>query len=161
TMIVLSAPAAALDVVFVSDSNGDKIFRCEDLNSDGDYNDANETTIWYDDAVGPFALSVGTGIRSGPDGTVYVCDSTEHYVLAMRDYNNDGDANDDGESWIFFDGRAGGNLSGVIMTSAQGLYYDPATRYWWIASANTTTGNDAILRVRDDDLDGNANGAGE
>lgn len=159
---LLGSTAHALEVLYVTDSGLDKVLRFADLNSDGDYQDAGEVTTFYDDTLGPYMLSANNGICTDPGGTIYVADSTEDCIFAMRDTNADGDANDAGETTIFFDGRAGGNGSGVLMTSAADLHYEAGNSTFWVASSNTTAGgNDAILRVHDLNADGDANDVGE
>jgi hypothetical protein len=157
------APAAAaqLPVLFVTDATNDKVWRLADLNADGDYNDAGEVANWYSDTGGTIALTNNVGCHNGPDGAVGISDTSEDSIVLFRDYNNDVDAQDDGEYSRFFDGRAGGNASGVLMISANSLTYDRASGAWYAASANTSTGNDAILRVIDLNNDGDANDAGE
>ena len=59
-----AAPAAAqgLAPTIVTDSAGDTIWACTDANADGDYNDAGELTIFYDDATGSITLTNNAGI---------------------------------------------------------------------------------------------------
>jgi hypothetical protein len=157
-----AASAFGLEVLFVTDSTNDKVYRCEDLNNDNDYNDPGEITEWYSDAIGPFVLTNNVGIASGADGVVYVSDTSEDSVFAFRDYNNDGDALDDGEPTRFYDGRAGGNADGTLLLSANSLVYDFNTGAVYAASANTgTTPPDAVLRLKDLNGDGDANDPGE
>ncbi len=159
----LSSSAFAGDVLLVNDSSADRVFRCVDLNNDGDYNDLGEVVDYYDDITGAFSLTNNNGIVCVPGGPTYISDATERYVLALRDTNNDGDALDPGEASIFFDGRPGGNADGVPMTSPQYLAWDPSTSSFFVATANTGTAGslDEILRLRDNNADGDANDLGE
>lgn len=163
--LLLALPAYALDPVYVTDTAGaagEAIWKLEDLNGDGDYQDAGEVVLFYDsEAAGMIPLGNNSGVQVAADGSVYVCDSTEDIILHLRDLDADGDASDAGEFSVFFDGRVGGNLSGVVMTSANNFCIDAAGRFW-VASANTGGGgNDAILRLEDADADGDANDLGE
>ncbi|MBK7642835.1 MAG: hypothetical protein IPJ19_07260 [Planctomycetes bacterium] len=90
-----------------------------------------------------------------------MCDSGEDIILRLEDLNADGDANDAGEFAVFFDGNPAGNLSGVVMASANNFCID-ATNRFFVATANTSGGgNDAILLLEDLNSDGDANDAGE
>jgi len=161
--ISLATPAFAQDILYVADSTNDKVWRLRDLNGDGDCNDPGETLDFYDDVAGAFVLSNNVGLAVGTDGTLYMTDTTEDVVLAMIDTNGDGDALDPGETRVYYDGRAGGNVDGVLMTSANSLWFDPTDGSIWIASANTGTAGtvDEILRIRDVNGDGDCNDAGE
>jgi hypothetical protein len=162
---LLLAPAATaqLPAVYVCDEGRDphdnvpgqpeRIWRCADLNADGDYDDASEIVAFYDETAGPFALQDDHRIVSRPDGTVFVVDRGVERIFAFRDANGDGDANDAGESRVFFDGFAGAN--------GNGLEFDPARGVWFVATSDSGTGSDAILRLVDTNGDGDANDAGE
>lgn len=141
-----------LDLLVV-DSSFDGVFRLSDQNQDGDYNDAGEITEFYSD-VGRITLTNPTSIVCATNGTVYVADSTVDIVLGLRDQNGDGDANDAGEYWVAFTSVT--SLSGIIMSSAQGLTVDALGRLW-VASSNSgspAVGNDAILLLEDLNGDG-------
>jgi sugar lactone lactonase YvrE len=118
---LLAPPAAAGDILYVADSDNNVVWRCVDVLNDGSYDQPGDVSVFYDDATGAFPLTNNVGIVWGPGGTVYVCDSTEDIILALRDLDGDGDALDMGEATIFFDGRAGGNADGVLMTSANSV----------------------------------------
>lgn len=161
----LAVPALALaqgplDVVFVSDSTNDLVWRLEDLDGDGTYHGPGETLEFYSPSVGSVPLSNNLGITRGTNGVVYVCDASTDVVLALLDLDGDGNCNAVGEHWVFFDGNPGGNASGVLMVSAQEVQATPDGRIW-VASANTTSGQDLIFYLQDLDGDGNANGPGE
>jgi hypothetical protein len=163
--LALAAPelahAQGLSTLFATDTTGDSIARLVDLDQDGNFNGTGEAKVFYDETMGGIALSNNSAIGMRSDGTVFVTDSTEDIVLALRDNNRNGDANDLGEASIWFDGRVGGNLSGIVMTSAQNIFCDGPQRIF-VASANAGSGGfDAILLLQDLNGDGNANGLGE
>ncbi len=163
-LLLALAPAATAQLVpvYVTDSTSDGVWRCNDLNGDGDYDDVGEVADFYNDALGGLSLTNNVGVVSRPDGTVYVCDTTEDKVFAFRDTNADGDANDLGEYRVFFDGQLGGNASGVVMPSASKLVFDDVNGAWYVVSANTgATGNDSVIRLVDFNSDGDANDLGE
>lgn len=144
--------------LLVADSGADAVWRLADFAQDGDYLGAGEVLPFYDDVLGGIALTNPTCIALGPGGTAYVADSTEDIVLALIDRNGDGDALDPGEHAVFFDA---GNLSGVVMASAQGIAVDALGAVYVATSNTSTSGNDAVLRLFDLDQDGDANDAGE
>ena len=153
--------AQGLQPAYVSDSFGDKIWLCQDGNSDGDFNDAGEVTAFYDDMVGPIALSSNQAIAIRPDGGLLVSDSTEDKVLLLLDLDGNGDAHGSGEATVFFDGDPLINLSGITMASARGMMVDSVDLVWVAVGDSGSGGRDMILRLQDLDGDGNANGAGE
>jgi hypothetical protein len=162
--VLLASGAHAGDVHFVTDSGTDRVLRCVDLPPfDGDLDDLNEVAVFYDDVTGTIPLSNNAGLVCEPGGAVYVSDSTEDILLRLADGNGNGDALDTGEAAIWFDGRVGGNLSGVLMNSANTFVLHPLEGAFYVASASTGTAGslDEILRLRDNDDDGDANDLGE
>jgi hypothetical protein len=147
-----------LDLLVV-DSTNDCVWRMSDFNQDGDYQDAGEIVSFYSDTIGSIALSNPTCIVAAPDGTVYVGDSTADIVLALRDQNGDGDANDPGEHRVFFDSAT--NAGGITMASVMGITVDAIGRLFLAVANAGTTGTDLILLLHDVDNDGDANDLGE
>ena len=143
--------------VLVVDSTFDGVWRLIDWNQDGDYNDANEATAYYSDTVGSVTLASPTCIVTGYDGTTYVGDSNVDLILAMRDDNGDGDANDAGEHRVFFDGS---NVAGLVMASIGGITVDRLDRVF-ASVANSSIGTDVIFLLEDLNGDGDANDTGE
>jgi hypothetical protein len=163
SVLLLQLPASAGEVHLVTDSGNDRVWRCVDLTGDGDLDDAGEVVVFYDDVSGTIPLSNNSGLVCDPGGATYVTDTTEDIILFLADGNANGNALDAGEAFIWFDGRAGGNLSGVLMTSANSLAIHALEGAFYVASANTGTAGtlDEILRLRDEDDDGDANDASE
>lgn len=152
--------------LFVADSSADGIWRLMDLDGNGDYNGPGEVISFYDNQGGPIAISSPVGIAAGPDGTIYVSDTSQVFILALLDANGDGDAMDTGEAWVFFDGTAagihGGNASGITLGLPNDLTVDAQGAVWVANAGNAITGgNDSIVRLQD--LGGlpGANEAGE
>lgn len=154
------APAQGANPLYVTDSTNDTVWRLEDLDQNGDFNAAGETSVFYDDALGAITLTNNNGITLASGGRVFFTDSSEDICVLLQDLNDDGDALDGGEATVYFDGTAGGNLSGVVMTSAANLFVDDQDVVW-IASSNTSSGNDAIIRLEDLSDDGDCNDVGE
>ena len=162
----LAAPSlCATEIVFVADTSDDRIYRLEDLDLNGAFNDPGEVSVFYDNAIGSLPMSKPNGVVVAPDGTVFVADKDTKTVLALRDMDHDGTALGAGEAWVFFDGNPGGNPAGIHMVAAFGLTLDDLGQVW-VAASNLTSsgsivGDDMILVLEDIDHDGNANGVGE
>ncbi len=145
--------------LLVVDSTFDGVWRLSDLNQDGDYNDAGEVNVYYSDASG-IALTNPSCITVADDGTAYVADTGVDIVLALRDLNGDGDANDPGEFTQVFTSNGPG---GITMASAQGITVDALGRVY-VAVANAGSppvGSDMILRLEDLNADGDFDDLGE
>jgi hypothetical protein len=101
---------------YMADFQYDAIYRFKDLDSDGDAMDAGESTTWF---VSPAATTF-YDLAAAPDGTLYVTDGTPAltHVYALKDLNNDGDAQDAGESREVYS-ETGGNP--VVIDLARGL----------------------------------------
>ncbi len=163
-MAFLCAPALGqgLAQTLVADSSADTLFICTDANTDGDYDDSGEIVSFYDDVQGSITLGTNSSITVGPDGTLYMSDSNQDIILAMKDLNADGDALDTGEYWIFFDGDPTVNAAGVPAWSFQDIYCDANGRIWACNASVAAGGFDSILWIEDIDGSGNANdGANE
>ncbi len=160
-LLTLPLSAQGLLTSFVSDSFGDAIWLCQDLDQNGSYNEAGEISAFYDETIGGIALSSNQAILWRPDGGVLVSDGTEDIILELTDTNADNDANDPGEANVWFDGDPTQNASGITMASARNMWLDP-DGVLWVAVANSGGGGeDVILRLEDLDSNGDANGVGE
>lgn len=147
-----------LPAVFVTDSSSDNVWRLQDLNADGDYNDAGEIVEYYSDALGPFTLSNNNVVELGSDGTLYVGDTSNDAIYAMVDNDSDGECNDVGETRLFFDQT---NASGIDMSSIADLHAAADGRLWASNANNGGGGFDGVFWMRDGNNDGDANDAGE
>jgi hypothetical protein len=158
--VVPVLPFARTFDLLVVDSSFDGVWRLSDFNQDGDHDDAGEVAQYYSDLTpGGITLGNPSCIVTSPDGTAYVADSTNDIVLALRDQNGDGDANDAGEFRVFFTSIT--NASGITMAAAQGITIDALGRLF-VAVANAgTAGQDMILKLEDLDADGDADDVGE
>jgi hypothetical protein len=150
-----------LPILFGTDPDLDQVLLYRDFNDNGSFNDPGETVALYHDSLGSVALSDPDCVTASPDDTLYVGDSTEDIVLWLNDADENGTATQAGEHGVYFDGKPGGNASGVLMPHVTGV----AVRLLgsvWVSTANTSAGGvDAILRLQDLDADGDANDAGE
>lgn len=163
SLAVLTTAATAgepLAALYVTDASTDTVWHVQDLNFDGDYNDAGEVVPFYDDSVGPFTLSNNNTIAQGPDGTIYLGDTSSDLVYTMRDTNLDGDAHDAGETVIFFDGNPPNNLANIDMSSVSDLVWNGG-RLWGSNANNGGGGFDGVFWMQDMNDDGDANDLGE
>ena len=148
-----------LDVLLI-DNGDENVWRLSDFNQDGDYYDAGEQLLYYDDLAFGDVLQTPTGIACSPTGTAYVCDSNRDIVLSLRDLNLDGDALDAGEANVFFDSAT--NASGIEMISANSIVVDQLGRIYVLsANSGTTLLGDVIIELQDLNADGDANDLGE
>ncbi|MBI4585350.1 MAG: hypothetical protein HY717_15150 [Planctomycetes bacterium] len=108
---VTAVPPAPGPYLLVADSSLDRIVRLQDRDNSGlvDPNTPGEVFIFYDDASPGPDLSTPSGMALGDGSAVFLLDGgTLDAVLALKDNNGDGDANDDGEFAIFYDDTSSG-----------------------------------------------------
>jgi len=150
-----------LTIVFITDPTLDQVFRCQDVNEDGDFNDIGETVLFYDGQVAPLGLTNPVALSADPNDQVFIGDSIDQRILVLRDNDDDGDANDAGEALLYFDGAPGGNASGVVMPQVTSITVRILGTVW-VTNANTNGSNaDTVIRLRDLNADGDANDANE
>lgn len=147
--------------VYVTDSSLDKVFHLADLNMDGDYLDAGEVVIFYDDTVGPLPLSNNSSLALGPYGRLYVADRGEGRVYVMLDSDGSGTAEAGGETSVFFDGDPLVNAGGLDVVAPTSVTVDAQNVLWLGEADQGGAGTDSVLRLQDLNLDGDANDAGE
>ncbi|MEM7579262.1 MAG: DNRLRE domain-containing protein [Cyanobacteria bacterium P01_A01_bin.80] len=99
--------------VFYGDGDTDSVYRLIDSNQDGDALDAGEANIWFSaDNANNFPLLTPNGLAQGNDGAIYIVEADTRstpngdFVYRTQDLNQDGDANDAGESSIWLDLKA-------------------------------------------------------
>jgi hypothetical protein len=150
---------------FVSDPELDTIFILHDDNpSNGNFWDVGEVAPLYVDTVGSVALSEPWCLTASADDTVYVGDHVEDIVLWLNDSDEDDDASVAGQHGVFFDGKPGGNASGIVMGHVNALTMQPGSTsavVWLVTSNTQASESDAIVRLEDLDSDGDANDLGE
>jgi hypothetical protein len=96
---------AAPAVTFAVDSTNREIFRFQDLDADGDYNEAGERTLFYGGRFSSVLAISGTEVFA-----VRVLAGSAQ-IVRLRDMNGDGAALDTGESTVWFSGTS---PSGVV-----------------------------------------------
>jgi hypothetical protein len=145
-------PFRASGDFYVADhgTSNESIFRFRDQNNDGDFQDAGEQTLFF----GPSAVyknMQGLTIHPG-DGSVWVCCSTADAVLRLQDLNGDGDANDAGESTVYYD-----NTGSVPITGPTAITFDDHGVLYLVNSGSS----DMVVRLMDGNNNGHANDPGE
>lgn len=149
-----SLAAAQLAEVMICDPINEQVYRCSDLNGDGDYLDTDETTLLLD-YVGLASFNpVSVEVRSeGGVPTIYAVVDFPDGLYRGRDLNLDGTVSSS-EVNFFFDSQAvyGQTMDPVGVT----LTADGAV---WLASDFETIRG--LWRLRDLNADGDAMDAGE
>lgn len=152
-------PGSGLTVIFVADPVLDRVFRLQDFNENGEFNELGETVVFYDGPTGSFALHGPVAVATDPHDQIFIGDAALDRILLLRDNDENGDALAPGESVVFFDGTPGGNASGVEMPNVTGL----ALRILgtlWVTNVNPD-GSSTVIRLRDMNADRDANDLGE
>lgn len=163
--LCLAAPAAAGSAtpvlvdraIYVADSTLDRILMLIDRDGSGGIGpDApGEVTVFYDDASPGPDLSLPSALLLGPGQELYLLDGgTLDAVIVLTDRDGDGTANGDGEWRIFFD--AASPAPNLSTPKAMAFAPDGA-----LFIADDGSRAQRILRVRDEDGDGSANGPEE
>ena len=151
-----------LEGLLLGDQTADRIFHLRDLNGDGDAADEGERISFFD-ASNQSGLAAPAAnifaIHQASDGTVYAGDGDTDTVYALKDLNNDGDANDVGEARIWF---SAANADGHPLVTPNGVATGPDGAVY-VVNAGVIAGpvDDVIYRTEDLNHDGDANDAGE
>ncbi len=159
--LVALHPFSQTGDIFIPEPGADRVYRLQDIYLDGRYDGPGETVVFYDDTIGPVPLTNPNGITVGLNGVVYVSDSSEEIVLRLLDIDGDGTCHGPGEATIFFDGRPGGNASGVLSASPANLTVDLFGVVWLSVAGDGANNQDRILRLSDNNFDGDANDLAE
>lgn len=138
--------------LFLADQGLDAVLVLQDLNQDGDANDAGEITTFYDTTSPDPALHLATPqyVVYGIDKAVYVGDSNKDFILRLEDLDGDGTANQAGEAAIYYDNLSGG----PELVSINNMVVD-VDGYLYFSDNGTSSSTDKhVIRIRDDDGDG-------
>lgn len=151
------AAAGLDDTALVCDSASDRVMALRDLDKSGfvEMDVPGEVVVFLDDTSPGPDLSTPSHLARGPGGSAVLLDSgTLDALLGLTDKNGDGDANDEGEVWTFYDASAGGpklSTANTIVAAPDGSYY----------LSDDGSGAKRILRLFDTNNDGDALDAGE
>ena len=158
-----TAKAATISPFLVSDQGRDQIVLSNDLNGDGDMNDAGETTVFYG-AGNASGIIGGAGnvfaLSQTSSGHVVIGDGDTDTVYRLRDNNQNGTAQDAGEAQVWFSGAA--NASGFKLNTPNGIAEGPDGAIYVVeADTSGSPTGDWVYRTEDKNGDGDANDAGE
>lgn len=143
----------------------DKIYLLVDQNGDGDAADAGERIVFFDEtnAAGLGGEGTPTGnilnLTQASDLAVYAGDGDTDAVYRLRDLNNDGDANDEGEATLWF--SEADNAAGFTLPTPNGIAEGPDGAIYIVNAGVSSRPADAIYRTVDLNGDGDANDEGE
>lgn len=146
---------------YVTDSGVDTVWRLSDLNLDGDFQDAGEVAVFYDEDIGSLTLGNNNSVAVADDGVVFISDTSSDQVIALVDLDGDGTAHAIGEHTVFFDGDPAINADGIAMESPSNISVLRDGRILVADANNGSGGNDQILILEDQNGDSDANDAGE
>lgn len=117
---------AAGERVLVADRDTDSVWLLDDTNENGAIEDG-EVTLYFSgaNAAGTITPGTWTAMAIRVDGLIAIGDSTNRNVIAIRDRNQDGDAQDADESWVVATHTTWGGLgspSGVAFDTVGSLF---------------------------------------
>ncbi len=142
--------------LLVGDQTLDAIYLTRDLNGDGDADDPDEASIYFQDPN--LATANVNSIFQSASGEIFYAEIESDSVYVLRDLNYDCDALDPNEFGVWFTSL---NEEGFALPAPQGIW-QAADGAVYIANAGTlTTPPDAIYRTVDLNDDGDAEDVGE
>ncbi|MEM7236190.1 MAG: hypothetical protein AAF517_28765, partial [Planctomycetota bacterium] len=148
----LLPPASIGTKLYVADFTEDTVFVLEDLNTDGDCNDAGEIVSFFDTTSPDPNLHLATprSLVMGPDGALYVGDANQDFILRLEDLDGDGTANQAGEATIFYDANSG--APGLV--SVSNLAFDQEGFLYFTDTGTSGATDRVIAKIRDENRDG-------
>ena len=159
-LLLGGSTALAQDQFIMPDRTNDSVYRLRDVDHDGVItNTAAEVFLFFSsaNAAGTVGPNNPTTQAVSPCRFVAVGDQGIGSVFLLKDLNDDGDAQDAGESIVF---AGPGNASSVSLAFPSGAAFDSQCRLY-IVNAGNASGNDGIYRLVDGNGNGNAMDAGE
>jgi hypothetical protein len=147
--------------VLVSDLSGDRLLLFRDTNGDGQATSPGESTVFLDasnlSGMGNISGAIFSMVALA-DGSVIIGDGDTGNLYRLRDLNNDGDANDQGEATLAFSGIIAQTF---VIPTPNGLATDDLGRIYCANAGNLTLTTDTVFRFEDTDNSGDFNGGGE
>ncbi|MEM7061086.1 MAG: Ig-like domain-containing protein [Pseudomonadota bacterium] len=147
--------------VLLGDQRTDQVLLLQDLNGDGDSQDAGELTVFFDETNGSGLVAPTNNVlnvHQASDKSVYVGDGTSDAVYRLTDANGDGDAQDAGEAMIWFSDT---NAEGFTLPTPNGVHEGGDGAIYIVNAGTGSEPTDAIYRTEDLNGDGDAQDAGE
>jgi uncharacterized protein (TIGR03118 family) len=120
-----------------------------------------EVGVFFDDTNASGLASPSENVFTllqATDRSVYAGDGDTDAVYRLRDRNNDGDANDEGEATLWF---SEANAEGFTLPTPNGLAEGPDGAIYIVNAGVASRPSDAIYRTVDLNDDGDANDEGE
>lgn len=153
----------AILTLFVFDQDLDRIVRLADENGDGDLLDADEATIFFDNATPPLGVYNAQGLVAvGPNELLatdnVTSENADANVVRLVDANADGDALDEGEATLWYGGAIPG---GGQVTFPTALTRAPDGAFYLVNNDAFDDQPDAVYRLDDANADGDVDDAGE
>ncbi len=148
--------------ILLGDQGDDKVYLFVDNNGDGDSADEGERLVFFDESNANGIEAPTTNvftIAQASDGAVFIGDGTTDSVYRLIDRNDDGDANDVGESSVWFSGSD--NAAGFTLPTPNGIAEGPDGAVYVVNAGSRSVPPDAIYRTEDLNGDGDANDEGE
>ncbi|MFO0840405.1 MAG: hypothetical protein U1D55_18005 [Phycisphaerae bacterium] len=157
--LLLSPLSLAQTRFLVADRTNDGLYFARDLNSNVHIDEPGEISLWFNgaNAAGTLGPQNPTALGIRRDGLCIMGDQLNRCVYRLQDLNDDGDAQDAGESLVAADAT---NASLVSFAFPTGVAFD-ASGDIYVVNAGTTSGSDAIYRLVDLNSDGDFQDAGE
>ncbi|MEM7746746.1 MAG: Ig-like domain-containing protein [Pseudomonadota bacterium] len=147
--------------ILLGDQRTDQVLLLQDLNGDGDSQDAGEIAVFFDD-TNASGLTSPTGnvfaVHQASDKSVYVGDGNTDTVYRLVDRNEDADANDAGEAQIWF---SNANAEGLTLPTPNGVAEGSDGAIFIVNAGTGSAPADAVYRTEDLNGDGDAQDAGE
>ena len=148
--------------ILLGDQGDDKVYLFVDNNGDGDSADDGERLVFFDE-TNANGIKTPTNnvfnIAQASDGFVYIGDGSTDSVYRLIDLNRDGDANDVGESNVWFSDED--NAAGFTLPTPNGIVEGPDGAIYVVNAGTGSAPQDAIYRTEDLNGDGDANDEGE
>ena len=160
SIALLSTSVARGQSRFVlNDRDTDSMHRGVDGDGNSSLNDPGEINQWFSAAnlAGTIGPMNPTCLDISPNGIVAMGDQINRNVYRLIDFNDDGDVQDAGESFVFADVT---NLSLFSFAFPTGAAFDSLNRMH-IVNAGNGFGNDRVFRLLDLNGDGDAQDADE
>jgi hypothetical protein len=139
----------------MADRNNDSLYRVRDLNNDGMISDPGEVFLWFSaaNAAGTPGLSNPSAQAISNCREAVLGDQGTNLIYRMVDLNNDGDAQDVGESNVF---SGPGNAGGLSFGFPTGAAFNNNCVAYITNAGNAAFPIDAIYRLQDLNGDGDA-----
>ena len=152
--MIASSSAFSQNQFLMPDRNSDAVFRIRDLNNNGIIEEPAEAFLWFNaaNAAGTVGPMNPTALAVSVCRVAIMGDQQNQLVYRFEDVNDDGDAQDVGESTVFC---GPGNSAALSLTFPTGAAFNHNCIAFAVNAGNAL-GPDAIYALRDLNGDGDA-----